>query len=328
MALRKFFFLTALTLAACAGPGHIRYDKETCFIDDQPATLSQVEARQAAVTERILSRQPLLVLITVLVVALAGMSHIEKLVMLFSARRADARGLGDRLRAALDRYRAHPLRYFTMVGVTFALLLIAGGCYIYLDADKRASERALGSLQFCHLALRTAEQKSVLEEQRRNLDSIRSTAGDIRSLVNKLPPEEQQKAKEIIEQMNGALGKQSKLVGEYMARSEDTAQVLREHTQTVERDLNNLEVGIVALKSVPGGIHDLSEAVRDFRSKLDSHDGKLADAGAKLASLETAIKALAGRPERVCPACICDGAGQPRSEARSPADAGAARASK
>ena len=67
--------------------------------------------------------------------------------------------------------------------------MLAAGLYIYLDADKRASERALGMLQFCHLALRTNEEQGVLDEQRRNLAAIESTAGDIRTLVDKLPPE-------------------------------------------------------------------------------------------------------------------------------------------
>ena len=50
------------------------------------------------------------------------------------------------------------------------LLAMAAGLYIYLDVDKRASERALGMLQFCHLALRTAEEQGVLAEQRKNLN--------------------------------------------------------------------------------------------------------------------------------------------------------------
>jgi hypothetical protein len=302
------FVLTALALflLACSGPGRVRFDNEKCFIDDQPATLSQVEAHQTNVTERILSRQPLLVLITVLIVALAGMSHVEKLVLLFSARRSEAKGFGDRLRSALDRYRAHPLRYFTIVGVTFTLLLVAGGLYIYLDADKRASERALATLQFCHLALRTAEEKTVLDEQRQNLSSIQSTAGDIRALVDKLPPDEQRKAQQIIDQMNSALGKEGKLVGQYLQRSDDTAHALREHTQAIERDLSNLEAGVLGLKSVPGGLHDLADQVHDLKNRLGDHDGKLASADAKLSTLESALKALANRPERVCPACVCE----------------------
>jgi hypothetical protein len=317
---RRILFVAAVaaSLAACSGPGRVRFDNEKCFIDEQPATLSQVEAQQAAVTERILGRQPLLVLITVLIVTLAGMSHVEKLVLLFSARRAEAKGLGDRIRAALDRYRAHPLRYFTIVGVTFALLLVAGGCYIYLDADKRASERALGTLQFCQLALRTAEEKGALEEQRRNLDSIQATAGDIRSLVDKLPPDEQQKAQHIIDEMNGALGKQSKLVGQYLQRSDDTAHALREHTQLIERDLTNLQAGVLGLKTIPVGLHDLTEEVRDLRSRLGTHDGKLTSTDFRLAGMETTLKALASRP--ACPACVC--------EAGARVDAGVAKAGK
>src|SRR5262249_39614621 len=153
----------------CGGPGRIQFDNEQCLIDGTPATLAQVEARQTQVTQRILSRQPLFVLVTILVVVLAGTSHVEKLFLLFSARHKEARGLGERLKLALDRYRAHPVRYFSIVAGTLTLLLVAAGLYIYLDADKRASERALGTLQFCHLALRTAEEQGVLDEQRHNL---------------------------------------------------------------------------------------------------------------------------------------------------------------
>src|SRR5262249_52887743 len=158
------------------GPGRVEFTGGQCVIDGAPATLDQVEARQARLSERIVARQPISVVGTVLVVGLAGFSHIEKPFLLFNSRKTPAHCLGARLRLALDRYRAHPLRYFAIVSTTLLLLGVAGGFYVYLDADKRASERALGLLQFCHLALRNDEAQSILAEQRRNLASIESTA--------------------------------------------------------------------------------------------------------------------------------------------------------
>src|SRR6185503_4621559 len=97
--LRAFLLALAL-LSGCAGPGEVRYVHEQCLIDNQPATLQAVEARQAEVSERILRRAPLFVVLTVLVVVRAGMSHVEKLVLLFSARRSGGKKFGERLQAA------------------------------------------------------------------------------------------------------------------------------------------------------------------------------------------------------------------------------------
>src|SRR5207237_151760 len=80
-----------------------------------------------------------------------------------------------------------------MVAGSVGVLIGAGVFYIYLDADKRASERALATLQFCHLSLRTADEKRALDEQRSNLSSIHDTAGEIRGLIAKLPPDERAK---------------------------------------------------------------------------------------------------------------------------------------
>jgi hypothetical protein len=305
--LRAFLLALAL-LSGCAGPGNVRYVNEQCLIDNQPASLKQVEARQAMVSERILHRAPLFVLLTVLVVVLAGASHMEKLVLLFSARRSGGKKFGERLQAVLERYRTRPVRYFTIVVGTLVLLLAAGGCYIYLDADKRASERALGMLEFCHLALRTRDAQGVLIEQRHNLEAIQSTAGDIRALVDKLPPEEKRKAHQIVATMNAALAQQGKLVGDYLSRSEETTTLLNQHTQALERGLSSVEAGVLGLKSLPGGLHDLSLSVQKLDGQLGAFDAKL-DGQSKtlgqLAALTAEVKALAARPEPVCPACVC-----------------------
>lgn len=347
--LRAFLLALAL-LSGCGGPGTIRYVNEQCLIDNQPATLKQVEARQAEVSQRIINRAPLFILLTVLVVVLAGMSHMEKLVLLFSARRANGKKFGERLQAALERYRSRPVRYFTIVIGTLILLLAAGGCYIYLDADKRASERALGMLEFCHLALRTRDAQGVLTEERNNLQAIQSTAGDIRALVDKLPPEEQHKAHQIVATLNAALAQQGKLVGDYLTRTEQTSALLNQHTQALERGLSSVEAGVLGLKALPGGLHDLEMAVQKldgrmggYGDKLDAQSktianeekaladaegqlGKLASQDTELAALKTQVSALAARPaptcppvtcppvtcpQVTCPACVCQGAHEP-----------------
>jgi hypothetical protein len=327
--LRKSLLLILFLIAACQGPGHVEFNQGRCLIDGEVATLERVEDRQTRVTHRILSRQPFFTLITLLVVVLAGASHAEKVVFLFSTRRRDVKGIGERVKLALDRYRAHPVRYFVIVSTTMALLLVAAGCYIYLDADKRASERALGMLQFCHLALRTEEEKSVLDEQRHNLLTIQETAGDIRQLVGKLPPEEKRKAEEIVGVMGTALSKQGKIVGQYLQRSDQTTRDMRDHAQAVERSLSTVEADIVTLKAIPTSLHDLGSqmqkldgALKTVDTKIGTSDGRLATvdeklgvADSRLAQLEADMKTLAARP--ACPACVC---AEKPATARSAAD--------
>ncbi len=298
-----------LVIAACGGPGHVEFNQGKCLIDAQPANIQEVESRQAKISERIISRQPMFVLVTVLIVLLAGASHLEKVVLLFSTRRQESHGLSQRLRVALERYRDRPLRYFSIVVSTLLLMGIAGGFYVYLDADKRASERALGLLQFCHLALRNGEAEGILTEQRHNLETIESTAGSIRALVKKLPPEEQEKAKEIVSQINSALSRQGKLVNEFLAQTTESNKSVVAHTQVLEKGLSTLETNILDLKPLPQGLRDLTEQLRAL-------DGKQTSAEAKLVALKGAVDALAARPDVKCPACICE------SQRATPPDAG------
>jgi hypothetical protein len=308
-------FVLLVLLAGCSGPGHVSFDNGRCLIDGAPATEAEVEARQSSVSSRILERQPYFVLITMLVVALASLNYVGKLVVLFSNKKTDGDGLREKLRVWIDRHRLKPVRYFAVLITTLALLLAACGAYIYLDADKRASERALGMLQFCHLALRTADEQGVLAEQRHNLEAIQSTAGDIRSLVDKLPPEEQRKAQQIVDQMNGALAKQGRLVSEYLNRTEESTKAVREHTQAVERGLSTVEAGVLGLKSLPAGLSNVADQLHKVDGHVTTVDGKLAALDGRIAALDGALKALAARPQPACPACICDKAtAAPRQE--------------
>lgn len=298
--------------SGCAGPGDIRFDKDGCSIDGRPADLPRVEAREAAVQHRIATLQPWLVAITVAIVSLAGIGYLERLVMLFSARR-EARGVGQRLQALVDRYRSHPIRYFALLGGSVAMLLAAGGFYIYCDADKRSSERALGALQFCHLALRTADEKRALDDQRQNLSSIHETAGAIRQLIDKMPPAEQAKASEIIDHMDEAVGRQRRALSERLQRSEETTVALSNRAESIEHGLAGLATDVGGLKRVPADLHALTDAVGRIDSRAAATDDrltaaadKLGEAQATLASLERAVKTLAERPAPVCPACVCN----------------------
>lgn len=311
----RAFLLALALLAGCGGPGRVEFVSGQCLIDGQAASLKEVEARQAAVSRRILDRAPLSVILTVLVVVLAGASHMEKLLWLFSARRRGGKKFSERLQSALERYRARPVRYFMIVVGTLALLLAAGGCYIYLDADKRASERALGMLEFCHLELRAANAQGVLSVERKNLDAIQSTAGDIRKLVDKLPPEEQHKAHQIVAQMNAALQQQSELLSNSLTQTQTS---LKEQNEAMQRGLSSVEAGVLGLKSLPAGLHDLSSAVQKLDGHVGAFDQKLADtqkgltdADARLAALDGELKALAARPAPACPACVCAPAQKP-----------------
>jgi hypothetical protein len=291
-------------LAGCGGIGEVRFDQDSCYIDGTPAGLPRVEQREALVQRRIAHRQPWLVAITVVVVALAGASYIEKLILLFSASR-DAQGMGDRLRALIDRYRAHRVRYVGLIAGSVSLLLLAGTLYIYLDADKRASERALAALQFCHLALRTGDEKRALDEQRRNLSSIRDTAGEIRSLMAMLPPSEQAKAQTIIGHMDDAVGREGRLISEHLQRSEDAAAAISDRTQSIARGVTGLLADVGGLKELPVSVQTLGESLRRLEGRTAGNEEALATVGGHLTNLEHAVDALAARPVPACPACNC-----------------------
>ena len=225
--------------------------------------------------------------------------------MLFSASR-DTQGMGDRVRALVDRYRAHRVRYVAMVAGSVSVLIGAGVFYIYLDADKRASERALATLQFCHLALRTADEKRALDEQRSNLSSIHDTAGEIRGLIAKLPPDERAKAHQIIGHMDDAVGKQGRLISEHLQRSEDAAEALRDRTQSIERGVSGLQSGLDGLKPLPVTVHALSDLVAHLDGRAAATEGRLAADDDKLQAIQRSLETLVSRPAPGCPACVCE----------------------
>jgi hypothetical protein len=292
------------TVAGCRGPGDVRFDHESCYIDGRLASLPQVEEREVSVGHRIAARQPWLVAITIVVVSLAGISYVERLVLLFSARR-DARSMGDRLKALIERYRAHPIRYFSLVGGTVGLLLLAAALYIYIDADKRASERALATLQFCHLALRTNDEKKALDDQRRNLTSLHETTGAIRQLIDKLPPAEQLKAQEIVGHMDEAVRHEGRLIADHLQKSEDTAQAIRDGTQSIARDLTGLDNRVAGLMEIPAAVRSVADAVHKLETRAAAGDESLVDVGNKLATLGKSVDAIESRLTPTCPACVC-----------------------
>ena len=292
---RALLLLVAVTFGGCHGPGRVEFASGQCLIDGHVATRAEVDARQARITERILGRQPLFVLMTVLIVALAGASHVEKLFLFAGKKDQPVHGLHDRLRLALERYRSHPLRYFSIVALTLSLLALAGGLYVYLDSDKRASERALGLLQFCHIALRNNEAEGILAEQKQNLQQIESTAGDIRSFVGKLPPEEQKKARQLMARINESLAQEGRLVGDYAARSDESTKAMREETQLLGRGITSLETQVTTLETVPAALRELGDRLRLVDGHVADVSGKLATTQAQLAALTAKLDAATTR---------------------------------
>jgi hypothetical protein len=326
--------LATAALAACGGPARVTYDRDHCFLDGQPVFVEQVEAEQSRLARRVLDRQPIQTAITLAVLLIAGATYIDKLIRLFAGRHAHEadprRSLAVRVRELLDRQRSYPVRYFAIVGGTAALLVSAAAVYLYLDADKRASERALQQLQFCHLALKTAAEQASLDEQRKNLDALSSTAGNIKQLVDQLPPEEQRKAELLLSQMRTALGNQSQL----LARQSAVAQAVQAGSELIQRNLGALAADVGGLKPLPAHIKELEaglgrleartqpprgtatlgEALQAVQAQVGQLDGKVAQidcARARLPSGKTVGEALAELASRPPPACRCECASPP-----------------
>jgi hypothetical protein len=290
----------------------VRFDRERCYIDGQPAGLTQVEEREAVVEHRIAVRQPWLVLITVVVVLLAGIGYVEKLVLVLSANR-DSKSMGERVRAVAERYRAHRFRYFALVGGSVGLLVTAGFLYIYVDADKRSSERALAALQFCHLALRTGEETSALDTQRQNLASIHQTAGEIRRLIDKLPPAEQVKAQEIIGHMDDAVGRERRIITDQLQRSEGTAEAIRDGTLSIEKSLTGLQTAVGVLQDLPSSVKALADVLHTTDARGSALQERMADLTTRIETVQHTVAGLADRPQLTCPACVCNEAPKPEA---------------
>jgi len=294
------FVLLAVVAAACAPRSPVEYVNGQCLISGTPATLSEVETRQAQITQHILARQPVLTAIAVAAVLLAGAGYLQKIFTMLRARRDQSQSFADRLRARLERYRTHPIRNFALIGGVLGVLAAAGIAYVSLDADKRASERSLATLQFCHLALRSANEQHVLAEQREHLASIQSTEHDIRALVDQLPPAEQQKAREIASQLSTQLGQQRTMVAQFAQHADVAAKEVADQQAEVARGISKLDGEVVDLKSMPAAVAKLSADLHDVGAHEDTLGGEIESCNAKLDALQKAIDALAARP--ACPA--------------------------
>lgn len=274
-----------LLLAGCRGSIHVTYDRQRCEIDGRAVTIGEVEAEQARVGHHLLARQPIHTAVVVAILLLASLGYVDKLALIVAARRASAPSFAERVRAALERHRPHPVRYFSIVSAGMILVGIGAGLYVYLDADKRASERALQQLQFCHLALAGAREQETLERQRSNLEQLRSTASSIKTLVDGLPPAEQRKAEQLLGQLHVALGNQSRILDEESA----LGQAIAAGSEKTRKDLDDLRTALGGLRSVPQGLSGVA-------SQLERLDGRLRLDGAgekeTPATLGAAISAL------------------------------------
>lgn len=293
--LRRFWFLPLfLSFAACSRAPSVRFDNDTCLIDDVPASIAQVEEAEARISQHMADRQPLFILVTLMVVLLASAGYVLRIVDVIAVRK-DGHSFLERLREALDRHRAHPARYFAMLSGAFMLLLFACGFYGALNSDKQASERALSSLQFCHLALRTADEHNVLSQQRQNLAALSATAGQIRSLVGQLPPDEQKKAQLVINQVSQALDRQSQDLARSLDKDAAAADEARAQSAQVEQGLSSLTIGVLALRNVPASLSDVAQREQALSDKLDGTTRAVAALAQKLQDQLAAVNAKLDR---------------------------------
>ena len=296
-------WLVLVLVGACTAGSKVRYVDGQCIVDGIPTSLSQVETRQADLTQHILSRQPILTAIAVAAVAIACAGYVQRLLTMLAARRAPAESLGERVRARMERYRAHPVRYALLLGGVLGVLVFAGVSYVSLDAAKRASERSLASLQFCHLALRSAEEQHVLAEQREHLASIQTTEHDIEALVHELPPAEQQKAQEIVQQLGTTLGQQRTMVAQFAQHADATAKAVTDHQVQVDRNLSKIDDEVIDLKSVPASLAKLSNDVHDVDTHATALGGEIEACTSHVDALGKQLDTLAAKPP---PACTCN----------------------
>ena len=182
----------------------------------QSATLGEVETRQAAVAKRIQSRQPWFAVVTMVGCRRRRVERGEGMV-LFRARKNDGgRPLGERIRDTLERHRGRARcawrhrrrRRWAAVDGSPALHLF--------DVDKRASERALGMLQFCHLALRTTRSRAC-STSAQELDCDRVDGGrHPRARRQAAARGEKKKAREIVDADEHGARESRARVGDYL----------------------------------------------------------------------------------------------------------------
>jgi hypothetical protein len=239
-----------------------------------------------------------------------------------AARKVPSQSFADRFRIRMERYRTHPVRNFLLVGSVLAVLAAAGIIYVSLDADKRTSERSLATLQFCHLALRSANEQHVLAEQREHLASIASTEQNIRTLVDQLPPAERQKGNEIAAQLSASLGQQRTLVAQFAEHADTTA-------KAVADGISKIDTEVVDLKSMPAAVGKLATDLRQVGAQTTAISDAALACNAKLDALSKTsddlaktIDQLAARPP---PTCSCapaaPAASAPAATAAAPAPA-------
>jgi len=283
--LRPFLCVPFLLSLACQSTIHVAYDRQRCEIDGRGVTIAEVEAQQAQVSQHLLARQPAHTAVVVAILFLASLGYLDKLALLIAVRRSSDPSFGDRVRVALERHRQHPVRYFGIVSGAMVLVAVGAGLYVYLDADKRTSERALQQLQFCHLALTGAEAQEALERQRSNLEQLRSTAGSIKALVDALPPAEQKKAEALLAQLHLSLGNQSRILDEEGA----VAQAVAAGSEEARKEFDELRAEVGALKGLPERLSGVASQVDrlEARLRLDAASEKETPAalGAAIAAL-------------------------------------------
>jgi hypothetical protein len=121
--------------------------------------------------------------------------------------------------------------------------------------------------------------------------------------------------------MDDAVGRQGRLLGERLRRSEDATATIRDGTLSIERGLSGLESEVGGLKELPAGVRAVADGLRAVEARGAAAQNAVGELGAKLAVVERTLDGLASRPPTVCPSCVC---GEPRLAATGPRPDGGA----
>jgi DNA repair ATPase RecN len=145
----------------------------------------------------------------------------------------------------------------------------------------------------------------VLAEQREHLASIQSTAHDIKALVNKLPPAEQDKAHDIVTQLSSTLGQQRTMVAQYAEHADVTAKEVADHQVEVDKGLTKLDGDVGDLKSMPAAITDLASKLGDVGTHQQALGGEVEANTAEVEALAKQVDALTKQVAELAarPAC-------------------------
>ena len=96
--------------------------------------------------------------------------------------------------------------------------------------------------------------------------------------------------------MNTALAKQGKIVGDYVARTDQAEKDSSSHTTAMEKGIASVEGDLAELRSLPASLKDLQSAAHRIDETTTSFDGRFGEIHARVAALDAKLDALLARP--------------------------------